>query len=249
MKIEIIQGLNMELEEFKEELLNKAKMLNVELSETQVNQFYTYMKMIQEWNEKINLTAILEPKEMILKHFIDSITILGDIKENAKIVDIGTGAGFPGIPIKIVRPDTEIVLLDSLNKRINFLNNVIEELKLEKIKTIHSRAEDFGANNQNREAFDVAVSRAVAPMNVLLEYLLSTVKVGGICICMKGPEIDEEIEESKNAAKILGGKIEKIQKIELVNSGNQRTLINVKKINITPNKYPRNAGTPSKKPL
>lgn len=249
MKIEIIQGLNMELEEFKEELLNKAKMINIELSEEQVNQFYAYMKMIQEWNEKINLTAILEPKEMILKHFIDSITILGDIKGNAKIVDVGTGAGFPGIPIKIVRPDTEIILLDSLNKRINFLNNVIEELKLNRIKAVHSRAEEFGINNQYRESFDVAVSRAVAPMNILLEYLLPAVKFGGICICMKGPEIDEEIKKSKNALDVLGGKIEKIQKIELVNSGNERTLIRVRKTKITPNKYPRNPGTPSKKPL
>jgi len=205
--------------------------------------------MIQEWNEKINLTAILEPKEMILKHFIDSMSILENIKENDKVVDIGTGAGFPGLPIKIVKPNTDIVLLDSLNKRIKFLDNVIEELNLDKIQTVHSRAEEFGWNSVYRESFDVAVSRAVAPMNILLEYLLPTVKVGGICICMKGPEIDEEVEKSKKALEILGGKIEKIEKIDLVNSGNGRTLITVRKINKTPNKYPRNPGVPSKTPL
>ncbi len=239
----------MELEEFKEELLKKSKMINVELNEKQVNQFYNYMKMIQEWNEKINLTAILEPKEMILKHFIDSMSILDKIKEDDRIVDIGTGAGFPGLPIKIAKPNTDVVLLDSLNKRIKFLDNVIGELNLKNIQTMHSRAEEFGSNIKYREGFDVAVSRAVAPMNILLEYLLPTVKVGGICICMKGPEIDEEIERSKKALEILGGKIEKIEKIDLVNSGNRRTLITVRKINKTPNKYPRNPGVPSKTPL
>ena len=239
----------MELEEFKEELLKKSKMINVELDEKQINQFYNYMKMIQEWNEKINLTAILEPKEIILKHFIDSMSILKNIKENDKIVDIGTGAGFPGIPIKISKSDTEIVLLDSLNKRIKFLDEVIKFLELKNIKTIHSRAEDFGSNSLYREKFDVAVSRAVAPMNILLEYLIPTVKVGGICICMKGPETEDEIEQSKRALEILGGKIEKIEKIDLVNSGNKRTIIVVRKINKTPNKYPRKAGMPAKTPI
>ena len=182
----------MELEEFKEELLKKSKMINIELNEEQINQFYTYMKMIQEWNEKINLTAILEPKEMILKHFIDSMTILDKIKENDRVVDVGTGAGFPGIPIKIAKTNTDVVLLDSLNKRINFLNNIIEMLNLDKIQTVHARAEEFGSNVKYRECFDVAISRAVAPMNILLEYLLPTVKVGGVCICMKGPDIEEE---------------------------------------------------------
>ena len=239
----------MELEEFKKELLKKAKMINIELNDEQINQFYNYMKMIQEWNEKINLTAILEPNEMILKHFIDSMTILDKIKENDRIVDVGTGAGFPGLPIKITKPNTDIVLLDSLNKRIKFLDNVIGELNLKNIKTVHARAEEFGSNIEYRECFDVAVSRAVAPMNILLEYLIPAVKVGGTCICMKGPEIDEEIEKSKRALEVLGGKIEKIEKIDLVNSGNRRTLITVRKTNKTPNKYPRNPGVPSKTPL
>jgi len=239
----------MELEEFKKELLKKAKMINIELNDEQINQFYNYMKMIQEWNEKINLTAILEPNEMILKHFIDSMTILDKIKENDRIVDVGTGAGFPGLPIKITKPNTDIVLLDSLNKRIKFLDNVIGELNLKNIKTVHARAEEFGSNIEYRECFDVAVSRAVAPMNILLEYLIPAVKVGGTCICMKGPEIDEEIEKSKRALEVLGGKIEKIEKIDLVNSGNRRTLITVRKTNKTPNKYPRNPGVPSKMPL
>ena len=206
------------------------------------------MNLLLEWNEKINLTAIIEPREVILKHFVDSLTIAKYIKENEKLIDVGTGAGFPGIPLSIVKENTDIVLLDSLNKRINFLEEIKQNLKLKNITTIHGRAEEFGKNKKEREIYDIATSRAVAPLNILLEYLLPLVKVGGKAICMKGSNI-EEIENAKNALEILGGKIEKIEEITLPNSDIKRNIIIVKKVKNTPSKYPRKPGTPSKEPI
>ena len=206
------------------------------------------MNLLLEWNEKINLTAIIEPREIILKHFVDSLTIAKYIKDDEKLIDVGTGAGFPGIPLSIVKENTDIVLLDSLNKRINFLEEVKENLKLENITTIHGRAEEFGKNKNEREKYDIAMSRAVASLNILLEYLLPLVKVGGRAICMKGSNI-EEIENAKNALEILGGKIEKIEEITLPNSDIKRNIIIVKKVKNTPSKYPRKPGTPSKEPI
>ena len=158
------------------------------------------MNLLLEWNEKINLTAITEPKEVILKHFIDSATIIKYIEDNMKVVDVGTGAGFPGIPLNIMNSKANYVLVDSLNKRINFLNEVINNLQLNNINTVHSRIEDFGKDN--KESFDIATSRAVASLNILLEYLLPLVKVGGICICMKGSNVKEEIGNSKKALEL-----------------------------------------------
>lgn len=238
----------MEFEIFFEELKSQAKQINIELTEEQVEKYYKYMNLLLEWNEKINLTAIIEPKEIILKHFIDSLTIEKHIKENEKFIDVGTGAGFPGIPISIIKENTNIVLLDSLNKRINFLEEVKKELKLKNITTIHGRVEEFGKNKKERETYDIATSRAVAPLNILLEYLLPLIKVGGRAICMKGSNI-EEIENAKNALKILGGEIEQIEEIILPNSDIKRNIIIVKKINNTPSKYPRKPGTPSKEPI
>ena len=238
----------MEFEIFSEELENVAKQIEIELTKKQIEKFYNYMNLLLEWNEKINLTAIIEPKEVILKHFVDSLTIAKYIKENEKLIDVGTGAGFPGIPLSIVKENTDIVLLDSLNKRINFLEEIKQNLKLKNITTIHGRAEEFGKNKKEREIYDIATSRAVAPLNILLEYLLPLVKVGGKAICMKGSNI-EEIENAKNALEILGGKIEKIEEITLPNSDIKRNIIIVKKVNKTPAKYPRKAGTPSKEPL
>ena len=206
------------------------------------------MNLLLEWNEKINLTAIIDPKEIILKHFVDSLTIAKYIKDDEKMIDVGTGAGFPGIPLSIVKENIDIVLLDSLNKRINFLEEVKENLKLENITTIHGRAEEFGKNKKERETYDIATSRAVAPLNILLEYLLPLVKVGGKAICMKGSNI-EEIENAKNALEILGGQIEKIEEITLPNSDIKRNIIIVKKVKNTPSKYPRKPGTPSKEPI
>lgn len=239
----------MEFNEFKEKMIINVDKLGITLSEIQLKQFYNYMNLLIEWNKKINLTAITEPNEIILKHFIDSLTISKYISDGTRVVDVGTGAGFPGIPLKIYRQDIEITLLDSLQKRINFLDEVIRELNLEKIETIHSRVEDFGKDKRYREKFDIATSRAVANLATLSEYLLPLVKVGGKVISMKGSLIEEELENSKNAIKILGGKIEKVDEFNLPNSDISRNIILINKIKETPNKYPRKAGEPSKKPL
>lgn len=238
----------MEFEIFSEELKIKAKQIEIELTKEQIEKYYNYMDLLLEWNGKINLTAIIDPKEIILKHFVDSLTIAKYIKDDEKLIDVGTGAGFPGIPLSIVKENTDIVLLDSLNKRINFLEEVKENLKLENITTIHGRAEEFGKNKKERETYDIATSRAVAPLNILLEYLLPLVKVGGRAICMKGSNI-EEVENAKNALEILGGKIEKIEEITLPNSDIKRNIIIVEKVKNTPLKYPRKPGTPSKEPI
>lgn len=237
----------MEFEVFSKELKNKAQQINILLEEKQIENFYKYMNLLLEWNEKMNLTAITEPNEVILKHFIDSLTIANLIEKGQKVIDVGTGAGFPGIPLSIVKEEN-ITLLDSLNKRIKFLEEVINKLELKNIKAIHSRVEEFAKNKKERESYDIATSRAVAPLNVLLEYLLPLVKLNGKCICMKGSNT-EEIEEAKNALKILGGEIEKIEKITLPESDITRNIIIVKKVKETPSKYPRKPGTPSKEPI
>ena len=239
----------MEFNEFKEKMIINVDKLGINLSEIQLKQFYSYMNLLIEWNKKINLTAITEPDEIILKHFVDSLTISKYISDGTKVVDVGTGAGFPGIPLKIVRQDVDITLLDSLQKRINFLDEVINELNLEKITTVHSRVEDFGKNKKYREEFDIATSRAVANLATLSEYLLPLVKVGGKVISMKGSLIQEELENSKNAIKILGGQLEKVDEFDLPNSDISRNIVLIDKIKNTPNRYPRKAGEPSKKPL
>ena len=207
------------------------------------------MKLLLECNEKINLTAINEEDDIILKHFIDSLTITKYIEQGKSIVDVGTGAGFPGIPVKIAREDANVTLVDSLNKRILFLQDVIQKLDLNNITTLHYRAEEFGQNKKYRESFDIATSRAVANLSTLVEYLLPLVKVGGICICMKGSEVKEELENAKKAIQILGGKIEKQEEFILPESDIKRNIIIIRKICSTPNKYPRKPGTPAKEPI
>lgn len=239
----------MSFDKFKKEMENHLNFLNINLNNEQIKQFYEFMNLLIEKNKVMNLTGITEPKEIILKHFIDSLTILKHIEENNRVIDIGTGAGFPGIPLKIAQNSLEMTLLDSLNKRINFLNEVIDITKLDKVRTIHGRAEDFGQNLEYREKFDVAVSRAVAPLNILIEYMLPFIKIGGKCICMKGNNCEEEIENAKNAIEILGGKIEQIEKINLSKSDNKRTILVIKKIKKTDKQYPRKAGIPTKKPI
>lgn len=239
----------MEIYDFSLKMKEFSEKINVEITDEQIDNFYRYMNALIEWNKKINLTAITNPNDIILKHFIDSITIEKNIKKDAKVIDVGTGAGFPGMPLSIIRNDLKITLMDSLNKRINFLDEVIKENNLKNVDTIHSRAEELGKNKNYREKFDVATSRAVASLDVLLEYMLPFVKVGGYCICMKGVNIDDEIEKSKKALNILNGKIEEIIKFELPESDYGRNLIIIKKIANTPSKYPRKPGMPVKEPI
>ena len=226
-----------------------CEQMGVSLGEKETEQFMTYLSLLLEWNEKMNLTAITDPKEIILKHFVDSLTIAKYVEEGKSIIDMGTGAGFPGIPIKIYRKDVKVVLADSLNKRIKFLDEVIDKLKLENVETIHCRAEELGKNKQYREKFDYATSRAVANLSTLSEYLMPFVKLNGKCIFMKTIEVEEELEKAKKAIKTLGGKIEKVDKFEIPESDLGRSIIIVKKEKITPSKFPRKPGTPAKEPL
>ena len=233
----------MEINEFGAKMKDFCQKIDVEITDEQISKFYKYMELLVDWNNKMNLTAITEPNDIILKHFIDSITIENSIKNDSKVIDVGTGAGFPGIPLSIIRNDLKITLMDSLNKRINFLDEVIKENCLNNVDTIHSRAEELGRNKDYREQFDVA------SLDVLLEYMLPFVKVGGYCICMKGSNIDEELENSKKALTLLNGKIENIIKFELPESDYGRNIIVVKKTASTPGRYPRKPGIPSKEPI
>lgn len=239
----------MNIDNFKELMCSYGEQIDIKFNDKQLSQFYEYMDLILEWNEKINLTAITEPEEVILKHFIDSLTINKYIRENKTLADVGTGAGFPGIPLKIYRPDLNVTLVDSLNKRINFLNEVIFKLDLKDINTVHSRIEDFGKDKKYRESFDYVTARAVANLTTLSEYLIPISKVNGKCICMKGNDVKEEIKDSEKAINLLGGKIKKVDYFELPNSDISRNVIIIDKIKNTSSKYPRKAGVPSKEPL
>lgn len=222
---------------------------NITISDTQKQKFETYAKLLSEWNEKINLTAITEDTEVAVKHFIDSITLLkyADIKENASVIDIGTGAGFPGIPLKIMRDDINLTLLDSLNKRLVFLDEVCNTIDI-KAQTVHSRAEEGGQNPKFREKYDVAVSRAVANLPALCEYCMPYVKVGGVFVSMKGSDGENELESAKNAIAILGGKTESCETLTLPD-GSTRTIITIRKIQPIPQKYPRRSVKINKQPL
>ncbi len=239
----------MNLEEFSEEFIKQAQEINIEIDINKIEKFYLYMNLLLEWNEKINLTAITNPKEVIIKHFIDSITISRYIKNNSKVIDVGTGAGFPGIPIKIFNETLNLTLLDSLNKRTIFLKEVIEKLNLKNVEIIHGRAEDYAQNSMYRENYDYAVSRAVAPLNILLEYLVPYTKVNGKVIAMKGINVDDEIKKSNTALNKLEAKIEKKEEIILPESCGNRYIIIINKNNITGKMYPRKAGIPKKNPL
>lgn len=234
---------------FNEELLEKSNIIGVHFSVEQMEQFYKYMNLLIEWNEKMNLTAIIEPEEIIQKHFIDSLTILNRIEDNKSVVDVGTGAGFPGIPLSIMNPTLKITLVDSLNKRLVFLQEVINQLGLKNVELVHARAEDFGQNKKYREKFDVATSRAVANLSTLSEYLIPLVKLNGKIVCMKASEAEEEIEQAKKAINVLGGTIKNVETFDLPQSDIGRTIITIEKAKKTPAKYPRKAGTPSKEPI
>lgn len=232
-------------------LKNLASEVHVDLTEQQEEQFNLFFEELVEKNKVMNLTGITEYEEVVLKHFIDSIIISDKIKmfHVKHIMDVGTGAGFPGIPLKIVFPEVHFTLLDSLNKRIQFLNDVVSKLGLEQIDCIHGRAEDFGHQLEYREQYDLVVSRAVANLSSLSEYCLPFVKVGGYFISYKSGEIDEELENSKNAIKLLNAKVEEVIKYRLPDSDIQRSIVVIKKEKNLPKKYPRKAGMPTKQPL
>jgi len=225
--------------------------LGLTLSKEQIDQFLKYYELLIEWNEKINLTAITAYEDVLKKHFIDSLSLCKamDVQKELTVIDVGTGAGFPGLALKIAFPNLRMTLLDSLNKRIVFLNQVIEELKLTKIETIHGRAEDFAGKAEYREGFDLCVSRAVANLSTLSEYCLPFVKIGGQFISYKSEKIEEEMKQAKNAISILGGEVKRQVEFTLPSSDIYRNLVVIEKRKNTPKKYPRKAGLPSKEPL
>lgn len=229
--------------------MNNLAKMGIELSDQQLQQFTTYYEMLIEKNKVMNLTAITEFNEVLEKHFEDSLSLIRaiDLRNPQTVLDLGTGAGFPGIPLKIAFPELKITLADSLNKRILFLQDVIRELGLEKIETVHGRAEDLAKNSNFREQFDLCVSRAVANLSTLSEYCLPFVKIGGKFISYKAGECDEEVAASKSAVFLLGGKISETKKFTVGESN--RAFIIIDKVGGTPKKYPRKAGTPSKEPL
>lgn len=224
--------------------------LNISLDDNQVEQFLNYYELLVEWNSVMNLTSITDFMEVIKKHFLDSLSIVKVYRpNNEKILDLGTGAGFPGIPLKIAFPNTNVVLMDSLNKRINFLEEVIKKLSLNNIIAIHGRAEDFGKDISYRESFDLCTSRAVANLSTLSEYCIPFVRKGGMFIPYKAGQISEELDAAKKAIDILGGTIIRSEEFELPRTDMSRSLILIEKTKRTPNKYPRSAGKPSKEPL
>ena len=227
-----------------------TKQFGLELSDEQIQQFSKYYDMLIEWNKVMNLTAITDKEEVIIKHFADSLLLskYKNLHENLNVIDVGTGAGFPGIPLKIAFPELKVTLMDSLNKRLKFLDNVISELNLDNITTVHSRAEDGGKNAEYREKYDLAVSRAVANLATLSEWCIPFVKTGGYFIPYKSNALAEEIRDGKKAIRILGGQVENIFTTTIPDSDNQRSFVFVKKIENTDKKYPRKAGA-AKKPI
>ncbi len=226
---------------------------NFELTDKQKQQFKLYFKMLIEVNEHVNLTRITEEDEVYLKHFYDSITPLftfgAVFKDGATLCDVGAGAGFPSIPLKILKPGLKVTIVDSLQKRLNFLKDLISELGLTDVELVHGRAEDVGQNKLYRERFDIVTARAVARMSVLSEYCLPLVKKGGYFVALKGPKAEDELDDGKKALEVLGGKLIKDEELTLPESEEERTLVLVQKVKSTPKKYPRQAGTPRRKPI
>ncbi len=235
----------------KEEFINGLKAHNIDLNEHQLSQFNRYYQLLVEWNEKMNLTAITEESEVYLKHFFDSISssFHYDFTEIETMCDVGAGAGFPSIPLKICFPHLKVTIVDSLKKRITFLNELAAELELTGVNFIHSRAEDFGQEKSNRNAFDLVTARAVARTNVLAEYCLPLCKIGGAFIAMKGSLTDNELEEANNAITVLGGQVKEEINFKLPIEDSIRSIVIIDKIKNTPKKYPRKSGTPQKTPL
>lgn len=234
-----------------EMLKNRMDRLQIETNENMLEQFDLFYHLLVEWNKVMNLTGITEYEEVVEKHFADSLSLARflDLNKIHTVIDVGTGAGFPGIPLKIAFPHLKVVLLDSLNKRINFLNEVIAKLDLKEIHTIHGRAEEYARKPEYREQFDLCVSRAVANLSVLSEYCIPYIRVGGIFVPYKSGEIDEEVAASRKAVDILGGQIDHVEKFQLPDTDIHRSFVFINKIKNTQKKYPRKAGTPAKEPL
>lgn len=235
----------------KEQFISLLEEKGISLSSQQLSQFDTYYKLLVEWNEKMNLTAITDEEEVYLKHFYDSITasFYVDLNQELSLCDVGAGAGFPSIPLKICFPNLKVTIVDSLNKRITFLQNLANELGLKNMNFVHDRAETFGKNVDYREKFDLVTARAVARLSVLSELCLPLVKEGGMFVPMKAAAASEELEKGKKALQILGGKLEKVHSFSLPLEESERNILIIKKIKSTPKKYPRKPGTPNKQPL
>jgi len=229
----------------------QLKKIDISLCEEQIKKFDKYYNLLIEWNKVMNLTGITEYDDVNEKHFLDSLSIVKakDIHTINTVIDIGTGAGFPGIPLKIIFPHLEVVLLDSLGKRVKFLNTIIEELELDNVKAIHGRAEDFAKTEEYREKFDLSVSRAVSNLSTLSEYCLPYVKVGGLFISYKSDSIEEELIKSKLALNVLGGKLKNVISFQLPDTDIGRSFVIIEKVKKTPDKYPRKAGLPEKQPI
>lgn len=233
------------------QFIQDLKELGVSLTDKQIEQFLIYYELLTEWNSFMNLTAITEYEDVLKKHFVDSVSLIQavDVRKELTLIDVGTGAGFPGLALKIAYPELKVTLLDSLQKRIQFLDAVIEKLGLEGIETIHGRAEDFAKSQKLRESFDLCVSRAVANLSTLSEYCLPFVKVGGYFIPYKSEKIAQEKEEAEKALELLGGKFERQVEFMLPSSDIYRNLFVIKKVKETPKKFPRKAGLPAKEPI
>lgn len=229
----------------------KLKSIEIVPTPAQIDQFQNYYHLLVEWNRKINLTAITELSDVILKHFLDSVIISRyvDLSKIHSCIDIGTGAGFPGIPLAILYPEIQFTLLDSLNKRITFLNEVIHALNLTNVHAFHGRAEEYAGKEMFRESFDLCVSRAVSKLSVLAEYCIPYIKKDGLFVSYKAEHVEDELADSKHAISLLGGKVVKVPSFSLFDSDFHRTFVIIKKINNTPKKYPRSSGIPAKKPL
>ena len=238
----------MELKEFKEKFKKELDFNNIKISEDNYEDYYFYMKEIINWNDKINLTAITDEKEFLVKHLIDSLTINSLLEDKNTLIDIGTGAGFPGIPLKIANQKLNVTLIDSVNKKLNVIRDISTKMNLEGIEIIHTRAEDLAMNTKHRETYDIATTRAVSRINTIVEYMLPFIKVGGKAICMKGPNIDEELDEAKHAIEILGGKVESVKNI-VIDNEYERNIVIIRKEKNTPKQYPRGKGKPLKEPI
>ena len=234
-----------------QKLISALEKLNISYTETMISQFRQYMEETLIWNEKINLTAITEREDFIIKHFIDSVLAADaqEVKEAENIIDVGTGAGFPGVPLAILFPQKQFVLMDSVNKRLKVIDDICAKTKIRNVTTVHSRAEELAQSKQHREKYDLCVSRAVANMATLSEYCLPFIRLGGYFLAYKGPDYEEELTKARTAIQVLGGRVESVRERALSDLGLHHKIIYIRKERQTPAKYPRKAGIPSKEPL